>query len=334
MLQHPKVLIISLLITLTLFFSCLGINALNAKVQTQSPFRIGILVPMEHQALSDMVAGFKETVLQHARQPVEFIVQNAQGELALQNTIIQQFMGQKLDIIVPIGTTATQMTAHLVKKQAIVSLAALYSEEERLANKNHNITGVHDEIGPMKPLDMMQIVMPNLKKIALIHSQSERNYPIIAVLIPYAKKLGITVQDLTVQTLANLPTALHSIDSDAQAIFILKDHLIASGASSIVKTAAMRHIPFVAADEGSVKEGAAFCLGVKERTIGEQGGLLALKIMEGNPIKDMPMEDIHTLEIFYNPASLGAQNIKQAQLEIAAKTMGYRLSAVSLSDRG
>lgn len=327
MLQYKNILITLLAVITTVFFSFIAVDAISAKQQTK-PYRIGILVPMEHKALSDIVAGFKDTILQNTKQPVEFIVQNAQGELALQNTIIQQFKGQDLDIIVPIGTTATQMTVKLVKKQAILSLASLYSEKERQTNKNHNITGVHDEIGPIKPLELMQSVIPNLKKLALIHSHNEKIYPEIALLLPFAQKLGITVQDLTVQTLANLPSALHSIDTDVQAIFILKDHLIASGAPSIVKEARLRKIPFVAADEGSVHEGAAFALGVKERSIGEQGGLLALKIMQGSPIKDLPMEDIKTVEIFYNKASLDAQGLDLKRLKVAAEALGYRLSAV------
>ena len=53
-------------------------------------------------------------------------------------------------MIVPVGTSTTQMTLSLVKEQPIVSLAALYSETERQERSFKNHTGILDEIGGRK----------------------------------------------------------------------------------------------------------------------------------------------------------------------------------------
>ena len=49
-----------------------------------------------------------------------------------------------------------------------------------------------------------------------------------------------------------------------------------------------RKIPLVSSDEGSVKGGAAFALGVSERKIGEAGGKLVAEILSGTPVADLP----------------------------------------------
>ena len=56
-------------------------------------------------------------------------------------------------------------------------------------------------------------------------------------------------------------------------------------------------------DEGTVAEGAAVALGVSERMIGEEGGKLATRVLDGYPIKDLPMQEMQALAVFYNPAA-------------------------------
>jgi putative ABC transport system substrate-binding protein len=283
---------------------------------------IGIVLPMEHAALREIVDGFKEQVTKLSSVRVEFVVQNAQGDLNLQRSIIQQFVNQKMDLIVPVGTTATQMTKALIKEQPIVSLAAL-PESGRPAN----VTGVLDEIGPYKPLDFIRVAMPQVKKITLIHSSSEKVFPDVEELVKYGKSKGIDVQTLMIQSLPELYTVSRLVDKNAQLIFILKDHMVVSGIKTIVQQAKTRHIPVVASDEGSVNEGATFGLGVREKEIGEQGGRLAVKVLTGHPIQALPIEALSTLCVFYNSSanttSDNALLVDKSHLEENAKQLGY-----------
>lgn len=273
---------------------------------------IGVIMPMDHMALREIVEAFKATMLQEAPH-VHIKVQNAQGDMNLQHSIIQQFINEPVNVLVPIGTAATQMTVSMVKAQPIVSLAAVYTEKERQAHKL--LTGILDEIGPQKPLDFMKAVFPELKKITLVYSNSEKVFPEVAALIEYAPEKGIHVQKLMIQSLSELYTLSHRIDSDSQAIFVLKDHLIVSGIRTVVQEAGKQNIPVITCDEGSVMEGALFALGVQEKMIGVLGAKRVMQVLQGVPIQDLPLTPVSHLAVFYNQKTGAAQKFDSERLQ-------------------
>ena len=91
------------------------------------PKIIGILIPMEHAALTEIVSGFEKTVRDHFKHSVTFKVQNAQGDIKLQRNIVELMVGQNVDMIVPIGTSMTQMALALVKKTTYCESGSLIS---------------------------------------------------------------------------------------------------------------------------------------------------------------------------------------------------------------
>jgi putative ABC transport system substrate-binding protein len=314
-----------------LFFAPQNMSLDNGiKSGTEKPLTIGILMPMDHAALRDIVAGFKETATSLSKVPLQFQVQNSQGDMNIQRSIIQQFVNQKVDLIVPIGTTATQMTASLARKQPIICLAARYKapESEPQMSDGPLITGVLDDIGPQQPLELLCKVIPDLKKITLVHSSSEKIFPEIEALEKIAKQKDLKVQKLMIQALPDLYTINRLIDKDTQAIFILKDHLVVSGVKTLMQQASVLNIPIMATDEGSVSSGATFALGVKERTIGEQGAKMAIKVLSGHPIQTLPVETLEELSVFYNEKTCGELGLDIQALKLKAKQSGYPCIAV------
>ncbi len=286
---------------------------------------IGILMPMDHAALREIVAGFKDKVTEKLGDTVEIKVQNSQGDMNLQRSILQQFLRQKVDIVVPIGTAATQLTVSMVHETPIVSLAANFAMDARSKLGITNVTGVIDEIGPEKPMQLLKSLKPNLKKITLIYSNSEKVFPEVEDAIAYGEKQGIKIQKLMIQALPELYTVSRLIDPDSEAIFILKDHLIVSGIQTLAKEAEKRGILIMAADEGSVQGGATLALGVSERSIGEQGGNLASRILSGESLAELPVQKIKDLAIFYNQNAMETLGLDLKQLEVLGKDLGFSL---------
>lgn len=302
-----------------------NLNKDNVQNKNNNPIIIGILIPLEHTALREIVSGFKETVAKQYPQAI-FDVQNAQGDIKLQRSILELFVGKKENLIVPVGTTATQMALSYVKQQPIVSLAADYTEEDRQKRKSLNITGVLDEIGGIKKLDLIKQMYPDIKKITLVfHNGNEKNFKEINQIEQYGKEIGIQLQKLGINGLPELETVSTAINQDSEAVLILKDHLIASGIKLLLSPVQKRGIPLIASDEGSVQEGAAFALGVKERTIGEAGGKLAIKVLQGENIADLPIVQIQTLAIFYNKAAALKQKVEVSKLQEVAEKNDYAL---------
>lgn len=313
-----------IILSLMTFFILFGVCQLKIlKTPSMKKIRIGMVIPMDHAALRDIVAGFKTAVLENAAFPVEIIVHNAQGDINLQRSLFQQFINQKMDLIVPVGTQATQMAVSMIKKQPIVSLAALFSETDRKKRNVVNLTGVHDEIEPQKQIKFIQTIFPSLKKITLLYSNSEKVFPEVEAIVKIAKTEGILLQKLMVQHLSELHQISRLIEKDSDVIFILKDHLIVSGIKTLVKEADIRRIPLVTSDEGSIREGGTFALGVSERGIGEQGGRMAVKVLLNKSISDFPMEEINQWTVFFNPKACLQKNVDRKTIEKEATQAGY-----------
>lgn len=315
-------------ISLTLIVCVLGVQMFKKLPDNSSkPITIGILMPMEHAALRDIIKGFEESLLKHySARPIQFDIQNAQGDIKLQRAILEKFVGNSVDIIVPIGTMATQMALKVVERQPIVSLAALITEADRQSLSHQNMTGVLDEIGGKKKLDFLKQLSPNLKKIAVIyHTGNEKNAPEIEEIGTYGKSLNISIQKIGVQTLPELQAARDSVAEDVEALLIIKDHLIASGIRLLVPLADSRSIPLIASDEGSVREGATLALGVREQTIGEVGGQLSAKILQGASLPGLPIQSIEALTVFYNPTACSRLGVNMGGLEKITHSNGYQM---------
>src|SRR3989338_6008023 len=91
--------------------ACLALTSLlmnaYAKNISYPPVTVGILVPMEHRAMDEIVAGFKETLTQRYPGKITFLVKNAEGDINLQRSILQSFEQKSIDLYAPIGTQTT-----------------------------------------------------------------------------------------------------------------------------------------------------------------------------------------------------------------------------------
>ena len=290
---------------------------------TASVPKIGIVLPLEHPAMQEIVDGFELGLKANYPHPVSIHVENAQNDLNLQRAIISQFRDQHDDLIVPIGTSTTQMTAMIAKQQSIVALAADDTSLEAERNAASHVAMVHDEINSLQALSFLHQAYPALTRITLIHSASDKIFPEVQQAILDGKKEGIEVKPIMVTTLPDLYAALKNLPKDTQAIFILKDGLMASGATNIAQEAMVRHILFMASDQDSVKAGAHFALGVYERQIGEEGGRLVAEILSGQSPGSLPIVHMTKLTVFVNQHSFQAIDQAISPIVSAAATSHY-----------
>lgn len=287
--------------------------------------KIGVIVPLSHNAMDEIVAGFTQTLSQQIDVPIKFKIANAQGDLNLQRAIIQQMRDENYDLVVPIGTATTQMTAAMIKHQPIVSLASIFT---RAYQQPCNIAIVHDEISNQKLLAFIRAVYPALKELVLIHSTDDKTFSAALKIKNIAKDFKLHVTTMMVPTLNELYSITAHISPHTQAILILKDHLIASGINTLAHFAEKHHIPLITSDEGSVKSGASFSLGVHEREIGAQGAHVAANIILGKNPCDLPIVEMKNLTVFVNPRMLEREQQSIRPIRKAAMQLHYSIETI------
>ncbi|MBS0351728.1 MAG: hypothetical protein JSR33_11200 [Proteobacteria bacterium] len=314
-----------ILLSFILLLCCfLGFSTALAEKTHSDTKTVGIVLPLDHVALRAIVAGFEQTVSQQYPGKVKFEVDNAEHDLNIQRSIIQKFINQKVDLIVPVATAPTLMAIAMVKNQPVLGLAAMVPDSVRQkSGMDNRVTAVRDEIDSSKQVAFMQAIVPNLKKFTLIYSADDKVIPEANNAIAIAKQAGIQVQPLMISALSELYGASRRIDKNSQAIFILKDNLVASGVNTLVMIANSQRIPLITSDEGTVAAGAVTALGVEEKQIGVEGGKLAAKILNGQSLRDLPIQEISQLMIFINTQAAASQNLNIAAIKNYAQQQHF-----------
>ena len=212
------------------------------------------------------------------------------------------------------------MTINLAKNRKIVCLAANLED----LHKGAEATYLNDELSAEDSLEFLKTAFPQIQKISLIYSASEKVAKELPILDAAANRRNIKLQKLMVQTLPELYTIGGAIAADSEAVFILKDHLIVSGIQTVAQQAAKRGIPVMTSDEGSVSGGGAFAIGVKEAQIGKQGAQMIKQVLGGVAPRDIPPQPLKgPFPLFINRQACGQQNIDVKALAQKAEILGY-----------
>jgi len=300
----------------------IGAIALYSPTESSSKW-IGIVVPIEHQAMKDTTDGFIERIRQKYGNSVVIDIQNAQGDGTIQKAIIENFKRKNFDLIVPIGTDVTLMTQNIIQRQPILGLDVT----NMVTQEQSNVTGIRES--PIDPsYTFIKQLIPQLKKVTMVYSASDKNYEMVQVFKTLAAQDNVAVQPIMIQSLADLYVLAQAVDRDSNAIFIAKDHLVASGASSLAQAASQLGIPLIASDQGSVIAGGAVAMGNKELDIGKTGAEIAIQLLEGALPKEIAIDPLSSYTVFVNAAALNKQGLELEQIQKAAQTLGYPLELV------
>ncbi len=302
-----------LLISFCLFIS------MAAQANTSLPTKtIGILVPIEVPAMQEIVAGFQSQLQKKYPGKIHYVIKNAEGDANLQQAILQQFKTQSLDLVAPIGTSATLAAMNALPHLPVLGVAADVPHSSL-----HNVTNVLDEVSITKQMLFIHQVLPALHRLTLVYSPSDTVFPEVKAATLAGKTQGILIEKLMIQQLSDLYSIGQQIHADNQAILMLKDLLVVSGTPTLAKVAATHQIPLIASDDGSVQKGAAFALGVSEREIGIESANLAAKILQGTKAYDIPTDFMQNYTVFINANAAKNQKVDLALIQVVAKQDHY-----------
>ncbi len=283
-------------------------------------YSVGIVVPIEHQALTEMVDGFLKKINSfELDKPVRVVVQNANGSSSEMRAIVESFKSSSFDVIIPVTASATMLAVGLEQKTPIIGLASRPNVVDRRVAKN--LVTICDEVSPCLHAEFIKAAFPFCNKICVLHSCSEYILDDVKELTIAAKELGVAVEGFMVQSLVDLSAQLQHLPQDCDVIFILKDSLMASAASMISSAAKKLKKPFVSVDQGSAKIGSGLAMGVVEREVGEVGAECVARILKKQPVQDVQMQE--RLHIFWNKKHLSSDEFDEASLQAFAMNHGF-----------
>lgn len=274
--------------------ACGNSKSSDGSKESNDKIKIGIIQYVEHVSLDNARAGFVDAI-EDAGINAEYVIDNEQGDPSLTTTVPKKFESDEYKLVYAIATPAVQgAKTALPNKNIIYSAvsdpigAGLIKSE----NEIENITGVSDYVDSEVQLKNFLKIYPEVKTIGVIYSTSEQNSTSqIERLKKACDNLNLKLESVGINNINDIPQAISSLSTKIDALYALTDNTVASAAPIVAENLLKYNIPSLSAEEGQVGKGLLMSEGVDYYKLGRQAGEMAVKIINGEDIKNIPAEN-------------------------------------------
>jgi len=246
---------------------------------------------------------------------VEVIFKDAQSDPTNVNTIISQYVGDNVDMIIPVATGAAQSAAAATKDIPIVFAAVSYPVQAGLVKNmkvtDENITGISNAIAIEDIFKLSQELTPNVKTYGFIYNAGEVNAVAgIERARAYCDANGLKYIEATIANSSELLQATQSLIGRVDAIFTPNDNTVALAMPVLSAEAIKAGIPVYVGADSLVKDGGFATVGIDYKVLGRQVAAMAKRILDGETIEENPVEIINQYSNIINITTAKALGIK------------------------
>lgn len=266
--------------------------------QSDDTTKIGIIQLAEHPALDQAYEGFMDGLEEagYTEDNTVFDYQNASNDQSNCKTIADKFVNDGDDLIYAIATPAAQSVAQATSDIPILVNAVTDPAASGIVEDNEapggNVSGVSDLTPVEEQIDLLQQLLPDAKKVAVMYCSSEDNSKIQAEMAEKAlDEAGIEWEEATVADSSSIQQVTESLIGKVDAIYIPTDNLLAEGMSAVAQVSNANGIPCIVGESGMVSNGGLATYGIDYYRLGEMAAEQAVAILEdGKSPADMPIE--------------------------------------------
>ncbi len=298
--------LVSLLTALTLL---LGLG-LTAHAEDKKVYRIGITQFAEHPSLDNCRIGFIEGLAEMGfveGENVVFTILNAQADQAINLQIADQLLLSS-DLICAVATpsAAAAFAAAQDKGTPVIYTAVSDPIGSQVAfadgTNPGQITGTSDELPVEAQLKLIRAMMPDAKKIGILHTFSETNSDsTLATYRAIAPQYGFEIVDKGIDTGADLPLALAALLPQVDCLTNLTDNTVVNYLPMVLEAANEQRKPVFGSELEQVKNGCIASEGIDYIDLGRQTGRMAARVLLGEEAKNIPFETVSSPYLYINP---------------------------------
>ena len=287
---------------------------------TNKVFKIGITQFVTHPSLDQVKEGFKKA-FEEAGIKAEFDEKNAEANMATANLIATNYKADKKDLVFGIATPSAQALANNISDIPVLFSAVTDPASANILNAN--VTGTSDKLDNVADqLDLLVKLDPKVKKIGVLYNTSEQNSILqVKDIEAKAKEKGLEVVLQGVTAFGELSTATKGLLAQVDALYIPTDNLVVSGIKLINTEALLAKKPIVTSENSSVELGALFTMGLDYYELGKRAGQMAVEILKGKKISELPFESSKKMTLYVNEDTAAALGIDVKRSELAGATL-------------
>ncbi|WP_274656145.1 ABC transporter substrate binding protein [Streptococcus equinus] len=293
----------------------------SSKNANKDVVHIGILQYVEHPSLSAARKGFvaelkKEGYVDGKNLKLDY--ENAQGDQSNLQTISTNLLSNN-DLVLGIATPAAQTLSNLSTDVPVLFTAVTDPVSAKLVKTMEKPEGIATGTSDMSPIskqvELLQKVMPNVKKVGIMYTTNERNSEVqVEEAQKEFAKAGIDVLTKGISSTNDVQDTAKSLMSQTQVLFIPTDNMIVSAISLITELSKEMKVPVVGGSADIVEQGVLFTYGANYEALGRQTAKLAVRIIKGEDVSKVSAEYPKTLNVVAN--------------DDMAKTLGIDLTSI------
>ena len=244
-------------------------------------YKVAIIKQLDHASLDEIanaVAAELDKIAADNNVTIEYDITSGQNDQTILKQLSDQAIADQVDAIIPIATTAAQISALSAEdtKTPVVYAAVSDPEAASLTGIDY-VTGTSDALNTSFIMDMMFAQNPDVAKVGLLYSLSEPNSTKpIADAKAYLDAKGIEYVEQTANTNDEVVAATSALIADGvDAVFTPTDNVIMAAELAIYEDLAKAGIPHYTGADSFVRNGAYATCGVNYTDLGAKTADLA-----------------------------------------------------------
>ena len=276
-------------------------------------YRSGLAQIMEHTSLNQIRDSFTAEMeaLGYGPDKVEIDYQNAQSDQSNLNSICQKFAGDGKDLIVAIATPTAISAAAAAPDIPLVFSAVTDPVAAKLVENpdapEGNITGTSDAIPVDQVFELMNQLTPGVETVGLVYNLGEVNsVAVIEQAKTYLDSKGIGYVEATVTNTSEVQQAAQSLVGKCQAFYTPIDNTVATAMPVYAEVAKQAGLPIYTGADSMVIDGGFATVGIDYTLLGKQTAAMVVKVLEGTPISEIPVETLSNFATVVNTTTAEA----------------------------
>jgi putative ABC transport system substrate-binding protein len=235
----------------------------------------------------------------------------AEGDMPTANTIAQNIVSSKVDMVITISTPALQVMANANKtgnvKHVFCAVTDPYVSGVGITGPGANQHPKHlVGIGTFQPVekafDIAKQMNPNLKKVGTVWCTSETcSEACVKLARKKCAQLGIELVEMSVESSTQvLETAMSLTARGVQALWLGGDNVVESGIDQLISAANKAQIPFFTNNPYKVIGSTLFGVGALYSEVGLTAGNLAADVLNGKPTNEIGVSNVVPIKLVVN----------------------------------
>ncbi|OHE74434.1 MAG: hypothetical protein A2Y14_04035 [Verrucomicrobia bacterium GWF2_51_19] len=249
-------------------------------------------------------------MLQHkgySKKNTRFLFSSADNQKERIPQLALAIESQHPDLIISISTPVTQVIAEHFRNKNIPIVFSSVTDAVAAhivpsAKNTGHITGVQDIPPIRKPFRLIKEIIPQVRTIGILYSEADVSS---CICLEKAKKhaaamrLALAIEPL--KSSHDIEAATERLVKKADVLFILPDNHVCSHFDKLIAVADKHNIPVFSSVLEMVKKGALAAYAHNEYDIGQQAGLLAARILNGESASSLSIYNPQNKHLFINP---------------------------------